>query len=334
MARRDTIFFMTEEILAHYKIGSVERVHPIENGLINKTFSVHAAEGIFILQRLAKIFDERAILDMQAVTEHLTKKGVPTPVLLQMTDGAWFVKDDEGFSWKLMTAVPGEIVNVVADAEMAFEAGRVLGQFHEALRDFDPAKLQSPFRLHDSRAVYDNFRSKRVDLPEAQFIRDEMPKHLLPANLPTTVVHGDPKISNVIFKDGKGVAMIDLDTCMPATVLVDLGDAFRSWCGGIEDDPENKFDVKKFEAGLAGYSSVAPLRSDEQAHLHDAIVLITLELAARFASDIVDDSYFGWNKQKYASRREHNTARVRSMVALAKSIIAAIPALRASFRPV
>lgn len=305
-------------VLARYRLGAVERVHPIENGLINKTFSVHAADGIFILQRLAKIFDERAILDMQAVTEHLAKKGVPTPVLIQTIADAWFVKDDEGFCWKLMTAVPGDIVNVVVDEQMAFEAGRVLGQFHEALRDFDPKKLISPFRLHNSRAVYDNFASKRVDLPEAEFIRDEMPKHFLPGDLPTTVVHGDPKISNVIFKDGKGVAMIDLDTCMPHTVLVDLGDAFRSWCGGREDDPANSFDVKKFEAGLAGYSSVAPLRPDEQAHLHDAIVLITLELAARFAADIIDDSYFGWNKQKYASRREHNTARVRSMVALAR----------------
>lgn len=309
---------MTEEILEHYKIGGVERVHPIENGLINKTFSVHAADGIFILQRLAKIFDERAILDMQAVTEHLAKKNVPTPVLIQTIDDAWFVKDDEGFCWKLMTAVPGDIVTVVSDPQLAFEAGCVLGQFHEALRDFDPAKLQSPFRLHNSRAVYDNFLTKKLDLPEAQFIRDEIPKHFLPADLPTTVVHGDPKISNVIFKDGKGVAMIDLDTCMPHTVLVDLGDAFRSWCGGKEDDPENQFDVKKFEAGMRGYSSVASLRPEEQAHLHDAIILITLELAARFASDIVDDSYFGWNKQKYASRREHNTARVRSMVALAK----------------
>ena len=43
-----------------------------------------------------------------------------------------------------------------------------------------------------------------------------------------------------MFEDSKSVGMIDLDTCNRHGVLVDLGDAVRSWCrDGYEDEYQN-----------------------------------------------------------------------------------------------
>ena len=48
--------------------------------------------------------------------------------------------------------------------------------------------------------------------------------------LPERVIHYDPKINNVLFDrdSGKAVCVVDLDTCMPGSLLYDFGDLVRT----------------------------------------------------------------------------------------------------------
>ena len=48
--------------------------------------------------------------------------------------------------------------------------------------------------------------------------------------------------------------------------------------------------------------------------------LITLELASRFARDVIEDDYFAFDSTKYACRRDHNRARTRAMLFLANDM--------------
>jgi len=152
-------------------------------------------------------------------------------------------------------------------------------------------------------------------------LQDRIKKLLLPDNLSLAVIHGDPKISNFLFKDGKASATVDLDTCGRASVLYDLGDAFRSWCGGLEDDPNNSFNIEHFTQGLRGYMSQNKLPQKEVSLLLQSVELITLELAMRFCTDYFEDSYFSYDKERYPNRKAHNLARTRGQIALHKSIV-------------
>jgi hypothetical protein len=49
---------------------------------------------------------------------------------------------------------------------------------------------------------------------------------------------------------------------------------------------------------------------------------VCVELAARFCVDAVEDRYFGWDSERFSSRREHNLVRARGQLALARSVIA------------
>jgi hypothetical protein len=75
------------------------------------------------------------------------------------------------------------------------------------------------------------------------------------------VMHGDPKVNNVMIDDftGKGTAMIDLDTVSPGLVHYDFGDAVRSICNpaGEEELNLNKvvFDMDLCLAFCKGYLS-------------------------------------------------------------------------------
>ena len=51
-----------------------------------------------------------------------------------------------------------------------------------------------------------------------------------------------------------------------------------------------------------------------------AVETIALELSARFCADALAESYFGWNRQRFASACEHNLLRAQSQLTLAQSI--------------
>ena len=116
--------------------------------------------------------------------------------------------------------------------------------------------------LHDTDAHLAGLKAA-IDVPDyAKYrasISDEideilvtLPSLLLPADLPQRVVHGDPKISNVLYRGNRAVGMIDLDTCS-YTLLVDLGMLFVR---GAEMAARTRpaFSIGPFEAIIRGYA--------------------------------------------------------------------------------
>jgi Ser/Thr protein kinase RdoA (MazF antagonist) len=326
-------------ILAHFALGAVRKIEPIASGIINNTYRVHTENEVYILQRLGSIFTAKTALDSMHVAQHLEAQGLPTPIYRTTASGTPYVIDEEDRVWRVMTAVDGETYDVMPDVSYAREAGRVLASFHHAMKDFDPKKLSSPLRLHQTPQIIAAFHERLPQIlthatSEAERERYHsivplLEAHSIDPTLDETIVHGDPKISNIMFKNSKAICMIDLDTCMRHSSLVDIGDALRSWCRlSEEDNTESYFSLDAFREAMRGYLTERPL----PAALYPAIcrsgIMITLELAARFANDIVDDSYFGWNYTKFTSRREHNRVRVETMVAYAQDTIAHLEAMQ------
>ena len=63
-----------------------------------------------------------------------------------------------------------------------------------------------------------------------------------------TVIHGDTKLANIIFRDGKIFAFIDYDTIMTGSILDDLADCIRSCCivNGVFDRDTAEMIVKGY----------------------------------------------------------------------------------------
>ena len=76
------------------------------------------------------------------------------------------------------------------------------------------------------------------------------------------------------------------------------------------------FSADLFEAAIIAYAGETGEWITESEW--QAIVLATrtilIELAARFCADAVQESYFGWDPQVYASRSEHNQVRARGQL--------------------
>jgi thiamine kinase-like enzyme len=124
------------------------------------------------------------------------------------------------------------------------------------------------------------------------------------------VTHNDTKINNLLLSaDGKRVlALIDLDTVMPGTILFDYGDAVRSICNlGDEDEIlEKNFSLKHYKAFKKGFlkETASILTVNELSYLHISPLLITYELGLRFLTDYLnDDKYFKTHYPKQNLKR-------------------------------
>lgn len=306
----------------------------LNGGLLNTTYKVDAKNGAFVLQSLNKIFKPELHDDIEAVTAHLEKKGLPTTRLVRTKDGALFTTVD-GVVWRVLTFILGtETHHKMKDAAMAKEAGALVGRFHAAVADLEHRFAFARLGVHDTpahmktleaalkeHAAHRHF-AKVAPLGEQilQAWRAFQPHAAAPQK--TRVVHGDLKLSNLLFdRHGHGVCLIDLDTLAHMPLMHELGDAWRSWCNPAgEDTTETRFDRSLFEAAVRGYLSETTVSGDEKESLVFGTALISLELAARFCADALRESYFGWNAEKYPDRSTHNLVRATGQFNLHRSV--------------
>lgn len=116
----------------------------------------------------------------------------------------------------------------------------------------------------------------------------------------TVAIHGDTKLDNFLFstRTDRVKAMVDLDTIMPHTWLVDWGDMVRSLvnvAGEKERDREKiRVDMDIFRAVARGFLRAArKVTPQEVDRMVDAVKIIALELGVRFLADYLrGDTYF------------------------------------------
>ncbi len=320
------------EVLGAFGLESA-RVSPIAVGLINQTYLVTDRERRVILQRLHPIFRGEVNLDIDAITARLADQGLTTPRLVRTADGAPFVTVDDGV-YRVLTFVPGRTIEKVPNPAVAQAAGNLIGRFHIALRDFDhdfhfsrPGAHDTPRHLETLRRALEDHRDhENADavLPLGHAIvahgegLPEVPE------LPERIIHGDLKISNLLFDDDLTTAraLVDLDTMAKSTLAIELGDALRSWCNPAGEESTATLDEAIFEGAITGYAGTAGsmLTDDEVNSLVPGFETIALELAARFAADALNESYFGWDKTRFPSRSEHNRVRAASQLSLAAAV--------------
>jgi len=304
---------------------------PLGTGLINATFQVlEAGRPIAVLQRLHPVFAGEVNIDLDAVTTHLAAKGLATPRLIRTRSGERWVDFDDR-PWRAITFIPGRCVDRVTELEQARSAGALVGRTHRALRDFDYQYAHVRAGVHDTERHLRTLRELHAagTDDEANALSADIlaTAERLPAwaPLPRRHCHGDLKLSNVLFEPDRWQArcLIDLDTFGLQTIAYELGDALRSWCNPAgEDVSEPTLNLDILEAAARGYGEGAGalLGEDEIAAIVPGLETICVELAARFATDVYQDRYFGWDATRFPSRRAHNLVRARGQLALARSV--------------
>lgn len=334
--------------------GEVTAVQAFGSGNINDTFLV-TLDGSqlqhFVLQRInTQVFRQPQLImqNMCIFTEHVHKRlqhtplsrrwEVPRVLLTQDNQDHW--RDAEGSFWRAISFIEGsQSFDTMSDRSHAKEIGYALGMFHNLISDLSPEKLAdtlvgfhiTPLYLQQYQEVL--AKTTPHPSPEVnyclQFISDrQIFAHILEnakaeGKLPLRLMHGDPKINNVMFDIAtqKAVSVIDLDTVKPGLVHYDIGDCLRSGCNPAGEEAADwndvYFDTDLCQGILDGYLSVAKtfLTENDYAYMYDAIRLITFELGLRFFAD-----YLAGNVYFKVKHPEHNLERAIVQFKLTESI--------------
>ena len=323
------VLLAAENFISHdEKISGVEEYG---QGIIHDTYLVTYNNGAsrFILQRInTQVFQNPAAImhNLSLVSEHIQEQikvsgkgldvnwqalhGIPT------RDGREYFIDADGAFWRALSFIKEATpLEQIFSLDAAREAGRALGIFHWLVSDLDPELLQNTVpgfhNIEYYLKQYAEASGKGRNITELeqycrQFVEDRRDWAPVLENgrrnnvLKVRVIHGDPKINNIMVdrKTGKAVSMIDLDTVMPGLVQYDIGDCLRSSCNStgeeITDFSKVRFDVECCEAVLSGYIKEARrfITGTDFDFLFDAIRLIPFELGLRFYTDFLEGNVY------------------------------------------
>jgi Ser/Thr protein kinase RdoA (MazF antagonist) len=294
-------------------------------GNINDTFLVRTKNQSLVLQRInGQVFPDPQILidNLQYLTRHLQSQPNTSarrwedPMLIPAGDGSPAVQDSKGALWRALSYIPDSIGFTHTDTLLqAEQTGWALGHFHKRLVGLDLGKMQIPLPGFHSlpeylrqykQAVTKHVKKSSADIQLCMEIINREHKGALilehalaTGKIQQNIIHGDPKIGNVLFdrKSRLAISLIDLDTVGPGLLQHDIGDCLRSVCnsGGETGNPSQvSFDLKRCEVALRGYFQEAGqlLNPIARGLIYDGIKTITFELGLRFFTDYLQGGIY------------------------------------------
>ena len=324
----------------------VADVRTLGNGNINDTFLVTAsarsaqANDRFVLQRInTQVFrhPEWVMANMKIVTEHIHNKlqsnplgrRWETPRVILTNSGADHFVDETNAFWRAISFIDqAETIDSIQDPIHALEVGIALGTFHGLVGDISTADLYdtlegfhlTPVYLEQYHQILLNSTLRQT--PEIdrclEWVSDRIRFATIledakrSGKLALRIMHGDPKVNNVMFDSitHKAISMVDLDTVKPGLIHYDIGDCLRSGCNVMGEEAEDweavQFDIGLCEIILDGYlPQVRGIFTNfDYDFIYDSIRLITFELGLRFLTDyLAGNTYFKVNHPSHNLQR-------------------------------
>lgn len=306
--------------------GLAKEAEVLGEGLTNETYLAFDARSgeRRVLQAVHPVFGAAVNEDIDAITAHLESSGVRTQRLVRAGDASSVCCGDK--RWRVLTYLEGQSHGTWDNTVALRSAGTLVAQVHAALRSCD-RQFASDRNGHDTQAHFARLRERLARPHPRADVLVPLAHSILGANtpmwndLPRRIIHGDLKLSNVLFQGESAVALVDLDTFQWSDIAIEMGDACRSWCNPLgEDVVDPLFRMDLFDAAIGGYEGEADWLTDgERAQLRRAPVRIALELASRFCLDAFEESYFRWDSARFESASHHNEVRARGQLQLAVS---------------
>lgn len=316
--------------------GAPCRAENHRGGHINETWFVTTDAGRrYVLQRInATVFVEAqgVARNTARVITHVSQSAPElVPPLVPARDGDAAVSDGDA-TYRMLGFVAGRTLGRLQTVAQAAAAGDAFGRFQRALAGYDRGRHVVPIpHFHElafqlerfdrvlASPVAERMSAAANDVAQAQKERGAVTAESLG---PSGMIHGDGKVTNLLFADDDSVnAVLDLDTVMWGALSWDFGDLVRSAAAlGDEDDPAIGFSIERYHALTDGYVRGAGglVDAELRAALGTVPAYMAYMLGLRFLVDYLDgDRYFR------VAHAQHNLIRSRSQFRLFRLMVEA-----------
>ncbi len=309
-------------ILAEFCPSGVHEIQQLEGGQVNTTYRVIDALGdISVMQQMAPSSLPKATEDFAIASDHLRAKGWEIAEPVRGISNSLTPVDVFGKPWRSYRYIESDQAQPPHSQAGFRQFAGLLGKLHTDLAELDyEPKATIPhfhdFSHHQAQLTRRLLLLDNKDQDMAEMILDEMQR--LP-DIPGApqLIHGDPKLTNGLYRNGEVFTFIDWDTLMRGSPMLDVADMLRSMTGILRDtNPAMNKDA--LLPIVLGYYAQARPDVDVDTYFDQAVQatrLMALGLAARYLTDIVDGSYFQWDPDRFPDNASHNRYRAERQVA-------------------
>lgn len=343
---------LLKSIVNEFQIQSeFESYQELNSGHINDTFLIKTTEKpYYVLQKInKKVFPKSKELienkiyvsnHLQHKFQHLSPEEIQQKVLcfVKAKDTTFFYEDIEGNFWNASIFIEDSVTYLKAkNKDIAFEAGKVTGEFLELTKDIDLSKIYTIIEdFHSVTERYHQFKEALKNSSEEKTHQSKEWIHFIDEHLeemkqldtaidqkrlPIRLTHNDTKISNILFSQlDKALCLIDTDTVMKGVLHFDYGDAIRTLCNTAEEDEREvakiKFNFEFFKSYTQGFFQEFKSATQQEINLLPvSIKIFPFIMGLRFLTDFLNDNvYF---KTQY---KTHNLDRAISQFSFLKQI--------------
>ncbi len=308
---------ISSEVFRAYGMNMPSDLHRFGSGLIHETYMFTSCDTSYLIQKLNQsVFKDLAgiMYNIELVSNYLNFKYPDKPFVefIKAPNGQTLVYIGKE-AWRLMRYISNsKSFDHVQNLNQAYEAGRIIGEFHSTFSNFEANQLKETFPgFHDFQSRsnkfllvqdFDEYGRAQSSTVEINFL-NEMCNRILEIesqlSLPIRVTHNDTKLNNILFDtSGRAICIVDLDTLMPGNLTFDTGDALRTMCNPSGEDGLQapvKFDKDIFLSFANGFiqSSYQTLTIPELKSLPYSMIRMATEQAVRFLTDYLQgDRYY------------------------------------------
>jgi homoserine kinase type II len=278
------------DITDAFELGRLTTCTSITAGTINSNFALETDRGRWFV----RVNEGKSEIDVAweaRLIGELAAGGVVTPAPIAARDGRPYAplasargKWVSVFPWRGGTHVAADEVT----PGRASELGAALAQLHEVGRDLPASWRRGSIYDHDHLVARFHRFEHTIDPQLAhaiEVIGDELAivgrAHGIRARASTGIIHGDLFRDNVLWQDGRLVAILDFEQASGGSLAYDIAVAINDWCW----TGAPRFDL--VTALLEGYERRRPLPDNDRA----ALPIEVRAAAVRFTITRITDVY-------------------------------------------
>ncbi len=273
------------EVLSHYDVGVIRSAKEFTRGSRRAPkLILETPVGRYLLKRRAVGRDDPfKVAFAHALMGHLRARGFPVPALVGTCDDQNSMLQLHGRVYELYEFVEGHRCD--SSLEETMRAGQVLAQYHAAVEDFDTEWTPPAGSYHNAPNVraglnaiptvtsgHDSVCGHEAELLHLTHMLhedyDEACDHVRRggfANWPATIIHGDWHPGNLLYRNGRVVAVLDFDASRHQPYIIDVAYGMLQFSILRDTTPPNLwpdyFDesrMRRFLAGYLGRASITP----------------------------------------------------------------------------
>ena len=274
-------------VLARYDLGNIRQIERQLKGSRRSPKAIIISDwGRFLLKRRAHGRDHPLkVAYAHGIQQYLGRQGFPLPRLVPVRKGDDTMVIHNGHIYEVFEYVQGEGYHRLVSE--TFDAGRVLGMFHRLVRGYDSDWVPSRRGYHDTDIVRECLSSIPMSVGKNDSAFGRETELLTTVNIlydayetaaekineagfhewDTQTVHSDWHPGNMMFLNGRVVAVIDYDSLhmLPPITDVANGALQFSIIGGPSDPREwpPELDLERVRRFLMGYELETPASPEQ-----------------------------------------------------------------------